>query len=154
MLNYSLRVHSLLTPIEGSALLLPNASIAEVTQFSQPEPMKGTPDWLMGFVKWRELKIPLILYEVILGNDVPSTKGTKWILVLNALGGKVDMPFFSILVQEKPGLVQADESIVTPMAKTPANGVLSYVHVHGQPAIIPDPDYLETMLRQIMKKAG
>ena len=63
------------------------------------------------------------------------------------MGGKTDLPFFGILVQGKPKLIQVDESVGTPMTATEQPGVLRHVHVHGDPAIIPDPDHLEKMIR-------
>ncbi len=153
MLNYSIRVHSLLIPIEDGTILLPNANVAEVVHYTQPTPVKGAPAWLLGFIQWRELKIPLVSYETMIGKAAsPETSGVKWVLVLNALGGKSDLPFFSIVVRGKPKLIQVDESIVTPMSKSPERGILSYVHVHGDPAIIPDPDLIESMLRSLKGK--
>ena len=147
MLNYSIRVHSLMIPIEGGNLLLPNANVAEVIQFKKPESLKGAPEWLLGFIPWREIKVPLIAYETIIGKPAPSIEGVKWVLILNALGGKNDLPFFSILVQGKPKLIQVDESVVTPMTAQPQDGILRHVHVHGDPALIPDPDFLEGKIR-------
>lgn len=149
MLNYSLRVHSLLIPIENENLLLPNENVAEVVQFKQPDVMKGAPEWFLGFMPWREMRVPLIGFEVLLGQPKPSMKGIKWVIVMNALGGKTDLPFFCVLVQGKPKLIQVDDSIVTPNAEKQHKAVLSYVHVHGDPALIPDPDYIESMIRSI-----
>ncbi len=147
MLNYSIRVHSLKIPIESGSLLLPNANVAEVIQYKQPEPLKGAPEWLLGFIHWREIKVPLLAYESVIGQSKPSTSGVKWIIIVNSLGGKNDLPFFGILVQGKPQLIQVDESVVTPMTSKEQKGVLRHVHVHGDPALIPDPDYLESMIR-------
>ena len=154
MLNYSIRVHSLLIPIENGNLLLPNANVAEVVQFKAPDKLKGAPDWLLGFLPWREIKVPLIAYETLLGQTPPSTDGIKWVIILNALGGKTDLPFFAVLVQGKPKLIQVDESVVTPMTSKAQNGVLRHVHVHGDPAIIPDPDYMEKVIRDFRDSLG
>ena len=152
MLNYSIRVHSIMVPIEGNSLILPNANVAEVIQYIKPEPVKGTPDWMLGFIKWRELKIPLVLFESLIGSKLPDQKGVKWIMVINSLSGKLDMPFFSLVAQGRPRLVQVDESVVIPMDRAEEKGVLKHVHVHGDQAIIPDPDCIETMLRALSGK--
>ncbi len=136
-------------PIEGNSLLLPNASVAEVTQYVKPEPVKGAPPWMHGFIQWRELKIPLVSYETLIGMTIPSSKGVKWIMVVNTLSGKHDMPFFGLVAQGRPKLIQVDESIVIPMDRKEEKGVLKHVHVHGDPAIIPDPDCIEKMLRSL-----
>jgi len=151
MLNYSIRVHSLVIPIEGNSILLPNANVAEVIQYSTPESVKGAPEWMLGFIKWRELKIPLVSYEAFIGapRSAEEKKGIKWIMVLNALSGKHDMPFFGLVAQGKPKLIQVDESVVIPMDRKEEKGVLRHVHVHGDPAIIPDPDCIESMLRDL-----
>jgi len=149
MLNYSIRVHSLMIPIHGNSLLLPNASVAEVIQYIKPEAVKGAPAWMLGFIQWRELKIPLVSYEALIGAPVSVSTGIKWIMVVNCLSGKHDMPFFSLVAEGRPKLIQVDESIVIPMDREEEKGVLKHVHVHGDPAIIPDPDCIETMLRSL-----
>ncbi len=149
MLNYSIRVHSLMIPIAGNSILLPNASVAEVIQYTKPEAVKGAPAWMLGFIMWRQLKIPLVSYEVMIGMASPDNKGVKWIMVVNSLSGKHDMPFFGLVAQGRPQLIQVDESIVIPMDRKEEKGVLKHVHVHGDSAIIPDPDCIETMLRSL-----
>jgi len=155
MLNYSIRILSLMAPIDNGSVLLPNANIAEVVQYKEPEYLKGAPDWLFGFLPWREIKVPLVAYEAIIGGEIPPLKGsTKWILILNALGGKADLPFFAILVQGKPSLIQVDESVVTPMTVKATDGVLRHVHVDGEPATIPDLDFIEKLICDFRDQYG
>ena len=149
MLNYAVQVHSLLIPIVGNRLLLPNANVAEVTHFREPAPVKGAPEWMLGFMQWRELKIPLISFESLIGIPDTSGPGIKWVIVLNALSGDSEMPFFAMVVQGKPSLVKIDESVATPMDRKNEKGVLQHVYVDGDPAIIPDPDVIESMLRDL-----
>ncbi len=154
MLNYALRIHCLLIPIENESLLLPSANIAEVIHFIEPEEIRGAPDWLLGFIKWRDLKIPLVAFEAIIGRGRPEVEGVKRILVINTLAGNPTLPFFGLLVQGRPRPLQVDESLVTPMSKNPEPGVLRYVHVYGDPAIIPDPDHIEKLLHEFKDKVA
>ena len=152
MLNYTVRVHSLLIPIQDEMLLLPNANVAEIIHYREPEVLKGATDWLLGFIRWRELKIPLVSFEAIIGAKKPEEKERKWIVVLNALGGKPELPFFAMAVKGRPKLIQVDESVVTPMTKKEQAGILRHVHVNGDPAIIPDPDLIEKMIFDFRSK--
>src|SRR5688500_4090624 len=46
-------IRGVLIQVTGARLLMPNAAIAEVLSYADPEPVEGTPDWLLGQVRWR-----------------------------------------------------------------------------------------------------
>ena len=56
-------VYSLLIPFAGGKLILPRVSVAEVTGFLRPKPVRGAPDWLIGLISWQGQDIPLVSFE-------------------------------------------------------------------------------------------
>ena len=46
-------------PVSGRQLLLPNVSIAEVVDFAGEDAGASTPDWLVGYLNWRGLDLPV-----------------------------------------------------------------------------------------------
>ena len=51
--NRSQDIRGVLIQVAGGRLLLPNATIAEVMSYADPEPIDDTPDWLLGRIRWR-----------------------------------------------------------------------------------------------------
>ena len=142
-------VHSLILPLEGANLLLPNASVAEIIGYSEPEPVNDAPDWYMGTLDWRGLKVPLIAFEALSGKARPSTSGKVRISIFNALGGNPEMPFFAMVTQGIPRLSLVSQGMVTlSEGGDPPPCVLSNVQVRGESALIPDLDAIEDMIRK------
>ena len=82
-------VHSLLLPINKELLLLPNAAVAEVITYSEPEAINDAPEWLLGILNWRERRIPLISFESI--SDGESGPDIKIVVLFFGSGtGKAD----------------------------------------------------------------
>ena len=46
-------IRGVLISVTGGKMLLPNASVAEVITYSDPEPVVGAPAWLLGRARWR-----------------------------------------------------------------------------------------------------
>ena len=60
-------IRGVLIQIEGARLLLPNATIAEVLSYADPEPVENAPDWLLGRIRWRGWQLPLVSFARIAG---------------------------------------------------------------------------------------
>lgn len=148
MSNLSISVYSLLIPVSSDAMLLPNASVAELIGYAQPTELQKGPDWCIGILSWRGVKVPLLSIEAVRGNPIAKADKNSRIAILNALGGDPRLPFFAVVTQGIPHLVQANQSIVSPLAgdSGTGNGVLRKILVEGEPAMIPDLDALEAMI--------
>ena len=51
-MNAQRDIRGVLISVTGSRLLLPNASVAEVITYSEPEVLDNAPPWLLGRVRW------------------------------------------------------------------------------------------------------
>lgn len=144
------KVRSQLIPLAGVSLVLPNPCIAEVIGYQEPQPVDGAPDWLLGFIHWRGVRIPLISFEAADGGSPPTVDRRSRIVVLNGIGGEEDLPFFGIVAQGIPRLMQLDTATISAIAQPDINHPLALQHtlVQDQEAIIPDQDRLEGMIRQ------
>lgn len=144
-------VHSLLLPLNADIVLLPNAAVAEVIPFSQPLAIEDAPDWLLGYINWRERRVPLIMYESASdGNAGSIHKGCR-VAVLNTLNGNNDLPYIAIVMQSLPSLqiVRANTIQYADRPAMPRQSVKAYVNLNGVAAIVPDIDDLEARLLRI-----
>ncbi|MES9969564.1 MAG: chemotaxis protein CheW, partial [Candidatus Thiodiazotropha sp.] len=108
-------VRSVLIPLHELQLLLPNAVIAEVIGYQQPEPPEaGKPDWFVGSYVWRGVVIPVVSFEGMLGEQVISPGQRGRIMVMNTLGQDEKLTHIGLLVQAIPSLVRVGVNNVAP----------------------------------------
>ncbi len=144
-------IHSLRIRVAATELLLPNAAVAEVVSYREPEPVKDAPAWFKGVIEWRGLRVPLLDYSELTGH-APSQPGKGHrIAILNTLNGETDMPFMAIVMESIPRLVQATPASVTLAGEEELpEGVSCKIFIEGEPAEIPDLDALEKHAREVM----
>ncbi len=143
-------VRSMLIPLLGTRAVLPSATVAEIIPYHEPRQLRGMPSWLLGVLHWRGQEIPLVCLEAVIENSLPRRAYPQArIAILNTLSGDPALRFLAILIQGIPRQLHIDSSIITAAKeKGPGgHGVLSHVFVEGEPAIIPDLDYLEELVR-------
>ena len=142
-------IRSLFIPLHGFRLVLPNAAVAEVVAFSEPVHLDAAPEWLLGLLDWRGQLVPLASLELAMGaKAAPGGRGPR-VAVLNALGGRTELPFLAIVLQGIPSLVRVGEADIADLdgdEGLPGQLVLRQVWVHGQPTVIPDLLALEEMV--------
>lgn len=149
-------IRGVLIQVSGARLLMPNAAIAEVLSYADPEPIEGAPDWLLGNVRWRGWQLPLVAFSRLSGiaEEKPGL-GNKMI-VLKAFGGQGQVPFFAVLTQGFPRLVTVSREGLVPVESDEAlpTGVLGRVLLKDDPALLPDVGRLEAMLNEALALAA
>ena len=144
-------VHCLTIPLHDETALLPNAAIAEVIGFKDPTPIDDGPDWFLGYIEWRDKKVPLISFEAVSGNKVQSPKKNSRVAVLNTLNGSVQIPYVGILTQGIPSLAIVQEQGLEDKGAVDEERqtVSAFVELGGVEAIIPNIDEIELRLQRI-----
>ncbi|MFT4180226.1 MAG: chemotaxis protein CheW [Thermomonas sp.] len=149
-------IRGVLIQVADARLLLPNATIAEVLSFADPEPVANAPDWLLGRIRWRGWQLPLVAFSRFAGiADEKGGLGSK-VIVLKALGGDPKHPFFAVLTQGFPRLVTVTEAALSSEgddANVPA-GVLARVRLNEDDALVPDLAVLEESLVEALAAAA
>jgi len=151
-------IRGVLIQVAGGRLLLPNATIAEVLSYADPEPVADTPDWLLGRIRWRGWQLPLIAFSRLSGiADERGGLGSK-VVVLKALGGDSKAPYFAILTQGFPRLVTVSQDTVVADAhdedEALPNGVQGRVLLNEDPALLPDLERVESMILDALREAA
>jgi chemosensory pili system protein ChpC len=146
-------VRSVLIPLHGLQLLLPNAVIAEVIAYQQPEPVeKGKPDWLVGTLLWRGVIIPVVSFEGMLGDRVvlPGHRGR--IMVMNTLNQNQKVTHIGLLVQAIPSLVRVSAENIIPLNTDDELDALvkQQVELDLNSALIPDMDEIERQVTEVV----
>jgi chemosensory pili system protein ChpC len=148
-------IRGVLIQVAGGRLLLPNATIAEVLSYAEPEPDASGADWLLGRMRWRGWQLPLVAFSRLagIGEDKPGL-GSK-VIVLKALGGDRRLPFFAVVTQGFPRLVTVSRtalSVESGDAPLP-RGVQAFVRLNDEPALLPDLLQVEQQLHELRDAA-
>src|SRR5690606_21744407 len=59
-------IRAVLIQTEAARLLLPNATISEVLSYADPEPVESAPGWLLGTIRWRGWRLPLVAFAPLI----------------------------------------------------------------------------------------
>jgi chemosensory pili system protein ChpC len=155
--NRSQDIRGVLIQVAGGRLLLPNATIAEVMSYADPEPVEDTPDWLLGRIRWRGWQLPLIAFARLSGiAEEQGGLGSK-VIVLKALGGDPKFPYFALLTQGFPRLVTVSrDTLVTDTSVDAAlpEGVQARVLLNENEALLPDLEHVEVLISQALRQAA
>lgn len=145
-------IRGVLIQVADARLLLPNATIAEVLSFAEPEPVADAPDWLLGRIRWRGWQLPLVAFSRFAGiAEERGGLGNK-VIVLKALGGDAKHPFFALLTQGFPRLVTVTEAALSSAGDdaTVPEGVLARVRLNEDDALLPDLAVLEERIGEAL----
>lgn len=143
----------LLIPMpESHDLLLPNTAVAEIMSFKAAEEVSGTPDWFLGFIRWRGQRLPLLDHAAAVGHS-PMAARPERVVITNTLGEHaVRMPFLAFACRGIPRLLSINAGELRALDETPApsTGILQAVHWAGEEIVIPDLAPLEALAWQAM----
>lgn len=145
-------IRAVLIQTEAARLLLPNATISEVLSYADPDPVADAPDWLLGTIRWRGWRLPLVAFAPLSGQGPEQGGLGHKVIVLKTLGGQATLPFFALLTKGFPRLVTVSRDRLSTFEEdaTLATGVRAQVNFNDEPALIPDIDGIEQAIRQAM----
>ncbi len=149
-------IRGVLITVNQGRLLLPNASVAEVITFSDPEPVENAPAWMLGQIRWRGWRLPLLSFSRFAGwSEEEGQVGAK-VVVLKALGGNPKLPYFAVLSQGFPRLVTVSSAALAEShsIKDLPIGIHSLVTLNGDPAAVPDLMSLELLIDKALTRAA
>lgn len=141
-------IRAVLIQTETSRLLLPNATISEVLSYADPEPVENAPDWLLGRIRWRGWRLPLLAFAQFTGQGVEQRGLGSKVVVLKSLGGEAALPFFALLTKGFPRLVSVSRDALVAGEAATVQGVRAYVQLNDETVAIPDIDGIEQAILQ------
>lgn len=144
-------IHCLTIPLYNETMILPNAAIAEVIGYKKATAIDDAPDWFLGYIEWRDKKVPLISFESVSGRELSQPKKNSRIAVLNTLNGNAKIPYIGIISQGIPSLAIVQEQGLEDKSgnKEKRQGVAANVEVGGVEAIVPNIDEIEERLKRL-----
>ena len=133
-------------------LLIPMSAVAEIILDQQVAVDKKAPQWMFGWINWRNLAVPLIDFAALQSeqpakNFADSTR----ILVLNSLLEGHEQRYYSIVARGFPHALRIDEESVLDSREKPklAPCINMNISCEGESLQLPDFQQIEEHLRDI-----
>lgn len=144
------QIASLLIPMIGRPMLLPNLAVAEIVTWEQPVKQDNSPDWLLGRISWRGEDLPIISLELMNDPETEDAHQGQRIAVINGMGNS-NLPFYAVSVQGIPRLVRVfPEELGNEEMAENDKAYDMLVMVSGEKAVIPDLMAIENELNQVI----
>lgn len=147
-------LRTMMIPVhERLSLILPSSSVVQVLPYATPLRLENAPRWVVGAMLWRARSIPLVSPGLLLNPlDLDTTTHAR-IAVLNTVRQRPKLAHFGLLAGGAPHPLNLTRAAIDtdPDAEPAPEGVLCRVKVNGEAAAIPDMDYIEEALAQVMR---
>lgn len=145
-------IRTLLTPLTSGNILLPNSVVAEILEFTSPEPFEKAPAWLLGELEWHGWQVPIVSFlRLINKRSQDSVTKRSRILIIKTLGYSTQLNYIGLLIQGLPKIKTVSaETLIEGQLEIKSKSVFSKVTVDELPAFIPE---IGTMTGLIEKAA-
>ena len=136
-------IRSVVVPLSGVQILIPNATVAEVVGFTSPEPVPDAPEWLLGTFLWRGWQVPLISFANLTEHaETESVEGARMCITKSLIDNE-RMPYIAILAQGFPRLTTVtDDNLTEVPSESNPIAVAGKAIVGDMEVVIPDLDRL------------
>lgn len=143
-------VRGVLIQAGSERVLLPNATVAEVMSRVPVEAIPTAPDWVAGQIAWHGWKVPLLAFARFSGLGDETQAANNKVVVLKALGGNPELPYFALLTQSFPQLIAVprDGLLADASEESLPRGVHMRVLLGEQSALLPDLETIESAIAE------
>jgi chemosensory pili system protein ChpC len=139
-------------PASAANLLVPMSAVAEIILNQEVAIDKASPQWMFGWINWRNLDIPLIDFAALQANQpCQDVTSNRRILVLNSLLEGHEQRYYAIVSQGFPHTLRVEQdSVLAAQEETALAPCISInIDCEGQFLQLPDFQQIENHLREI-----
>jgi chemosensory pili system protein ChpC len=135
----------MLIPLHDGRLLLPNAAVAEIIGYRDPQPLDGAPPGVMGLVTWRQREVTVIDFERLRGAAPRPPSVRQRIAVCYGPDPLGSSPLVGLLTQGIPRLLHVSRAAIDEASvnEGPASPLRLHLTVGDERLTVPDLAYLQ-----------
>jgi len=143
-------VRTIMAALTEGHILLPSSAVGEVADFTEPEPFKQGPAWLLGEVAWHGWQVPVIDYLRLVDDQAGNAVTRKArIMIIKTLGESTQVNYIGLVIQGLPRLKTVTaETLIEKQGKKLPKALFSKVSIDDMPAMIPELGYLTSIVEQ------
>lgn len=135
----------LLLNVAERKMLVPNTAVAELVPYRNVETIEHAPQWLIGQLEWRGLRLPVISYAVLSEQPAQVDEQSR-IVIVNAMGARPDFRFYALVIQGIPRTLRVDAGLLEDTTSELGQYELQAVKQHGETHYIPDLQAIENLI--------
>ncbi len=141
-------LQTLLLPLDGFHLVLPQPAVAEIARRPDIRPAAGAARWLVGIFTWRAEQVPLISFELMSGEAAAAGDKSRHVAILPALGDDSSLVYYALELKGIPRPALLTPASLTPtMAAERPNGVIAAdTMIAGQRVVVPALEQIERLV--------
>jgi len=138
--------------INGAEILMPNASVAEIIPIKNIINVANKPGWMLGYLDWRGNSVPLVSFEAMGNERMPSlATGNVKAAILFSIGEDSQFPYLSILMQDAPKIVNVkEEDIISNKDEITHPAVEDQIMIEEATYNIINLEKLESIVKEVM----
>ncbi|MGB5538936.1 MAG: chemotaxis protein CheW [Gammaproteobacteria bacterium] len=148
------KIRSLWVPLRKLNLLLPNVAVAEIGSYRTPKATPDMPEWYLGTVRWQDQDIPVMSLESLVGINVPSNPVFSRLMILNSVHPGSAVRNYAIITAGLPGLIHFANDTASEFHPLDEPGLKCIVRIGNEEAVIPDLEYLQSLLEEQVARAA
>ena len=147
--NKAVDLITMLLPVAGKNLLLPNVAVAEIIQLGELAKPSNHAAGILGTCCWRGTRIPVLAFDML--NQEPSSEVDFGFHAAVINGAAEALPFYAIATQAPPRMMRVNHKEISESAgASPGPAELMIVDTCGETATIPDLEYIEKQLLAVL----
>lgn len=141
-------IRCMLIPLHERRLLLPNAAVAEIIGYRDPEVIADAGAGVQGTVSWRQREVPVIDFERLMGAGERPPGIRQRIAVCHVLTTDGGWPLIGLVSQGIPRLLRLTRSVIQDATSGPHgdSAIQMRITVGGETLVVPDFTYLQARL--------
>ncbi len=141
-----------LIPLQKNNILLPGSTVTEIIPYEPLQRIQNSPEWFLGILSWRGVQVPVISFEMLTNARASfslMSVSSASLIVCVTLSGQEEIPYFALVAQALPRLMRLTAEELQESEEETVATELMRIQLNGQPAIIPDLDYIEASLEKL-----
>ena len=143
-------VRCMFLPLFENGLLVPSSGVAEIVGLSPPREIQTAPPWMVGYMSWRGIDIPLQSIESALGGEAAPGGVRNRVAVMRTLRDDLAPTFYGVVIQRLPTVVLASERNLETNATTEQSGwIQGAVDLEVGRGLIASFEHLEEQLHSL-----
>jgi chemosensory pili system protein ChpC len=144
------QIRTIVAPLLQGHILLPNVAVAELQAFTLPEPLKKSPNWVLGEQIWHGWQVPVISFEQLIDENYGNSVTSKArILIIKTLGESTQVNYIGLVIQGLPRLRKVTvDTLVEKHGEDLPDSVFSEVSIDELDAFIPELGNLTRMVEE------
>ena len=136
-----------LIPLNGTHLLLPSVTVAEIVPWRRVRRDAESPPWCLGVLGWRGEPVPVVQFEVLNGaTDPMSGKSGRCLVIMNRTRRASGRAFYALAAAGLPRIVHLTDEDVQNQPVQLRSAETATVRIGTEQAIVPNLSYLEDQL--------